>query len=697
MKSFDIDKIESLEGQNKSDEPSMEKLLTGDVIKGLKPTSPVEANAELEGEEWIKFPDGTTQKVIGPDHEDGGVKMNIPDDTRIISDTLKLTSRQVKKLNKEFDLNLSVKHTFAEAIEKYSKKIGLKRLNDDQEALFGQLKDSMNKKTSEGTKRVNDEFLNKKINDIEQKKQLKEKVRSQFFDTVFDMQESTKPKEKVETDKFEYGGISKSNFTALCKKHGLTEDQGRALLKREFQPEMFADGGEKGANDGGGTFRVRTESNKFSDQGRDKQHNTDKGFGEVNSQNLEETLKELYRNFPDIVSKSDVFDINIDENGNFKYNSNINFSKQSQEVEKFQREAKSRMESTADVVLNNPDKFDPESVNSAKKFKNEQIFTDGADLVTGIDKKYGNFTSGRFNLGLDVVTPQELDDLSKKGITTVNQLTSALSSGDIKLSPETEKRLKNVQDLQKGTNADFILDPISSTPSQDNPMIPPTEQVAPPVNVPDPQSSIENLIKEPSNNGSERFFAMPDQSTLPPSALQTGTKVTNTFGRIDPIRVGIESNLAEIASQRQSVAETLSDLPSPARASALSTLLASSQKAANDAITGTNKINAQNESSAELFNIGQSDRENIAESNNRLSYEARALTAQAKTEEELRNYFEYNKEVALNNWANQQRLNLLSSLYPDYKLNTRGTAIDFAPESKLTLSDSNPFAELFGK
>lgn len=696
MKSFEISQIEM---EDDRDQPSMEKLLTGEYIKGLKPTSPIEANSEMEGGEYVKFPDGTTQKVVGPDHEDGGVKMNIPDDTRVISDTLKLTPRQVKKLNKEFDLNLSVKHTFAEAIEKYSKKIGLKRLNDDQEALFGQLKESMNKKTSEGTRRVNDEFLNKKINDIEQKKQLKEKVRSQFFDTVFDMQESTKPKEKVETDKFEYGGISKSNFTALCKKHGLTEDQGRALLKREFQPEMFEDGGEKGPTDGGGgSFKVRAESNKFSGQERDKQHNTDKGFGEVNSQNLEETLKELYRNFPDIVSKSDVFDIRVDENGNFQYNSNINFSKQSQEVEKFQKEAKSRMEATADVVLKNPDKFDEESVNSAKRFKEQEVFTDGADLVTGIDKKYGNFTSGRFNLGLDVVTPQELEELSTKGITTVNQLTSALSTGEIKLSPETEKRLKDVQEIQKGTNADFILDPISSSPiTEDVPASPGAEATTPPVVAPDPTANIDNLIQEPVNNGSERFFAMPDQSTLPPSALQTGTKVTNTFGRIDPIRVGIESNLAEIATQRQSVAETLSELPSPARASALSTLLASSQKAANDAITSTNKINAQNESSAELFNIGQSDRENIAESNNRLSYEARALTAQAKTEEELRNYFEYNKEVALNNWANQQRLNLLSSLYPDYKLNTRGTAIDFAPESKFTLSDSNPFADLFGK
>lgn len=687
MKGFDIDKVELMEDEPNS--PTPEKLLTGDVIKGLDPHSPIEPNAELEDGEYLQFPDGTTQKVVGEDHEDGGTKMNIPDGTKVISNSLTFTPKQVKALNKEFDLKLSVKDTYAIALDKYTKKIGLQKLNDEQEELFKELKKVVETKSSPGTDRVNKEFLDGKILSIEKRKTDKEKVRANFFNKVFDMQESVKPKKLTKEEGFKYGGLSEQNFKMLCEKHGLTREDGEALLNGEDLVK-FAKGGEKGTTDGGGTFKVRAESNSFSTQERIKQSATKKGYGKVTEDNIENTLKELYRNFPDIVAQSDVFDIKIDDKGNFSYNSNINFSTQSKEVAKFQQEAKRRMEATADVVLKNPDKFDPTSVESAQKFKSNEIFTDGADLVTGIDQKYGNFTSGRFNLGLDVVTPAELEQLTKSGITTVEQLNSAVNSKKVDISPESVKRLTDIYELQKGTGADFIIDAIKPSGADDS-----TPGISLSTTAPvDPTADIQDNVSVPRTKGPRQFY-MPDQSTLPPSPLETGTMVTNRFGRIDPIRVGVEPQLDEISRQRQAITSQLDGLPSTARAAALASLLSTATKATNQTITDANKINAQNMSSAELFNIGQSDRENIAAGNNALNYEARAMTAEAKTQEELRRYFDYNKKVALNNWTNQQRLNLMSSLFPDYSLNYTGTAVEFDPQSEFQLENRSDYLSLF--
>ena len=61
-------------------------MLTDEVITGLPVGSSVQPNAELENKEHLKFPDGEIQRVAGNPHKKGGVKMYIPDGTKILSD-----------------------------------------------------------------------------------------------------------------------------------------------------------------------------------------------------------------------------------------------------------------------------------------------------------------------------------------------------------------------------------------------------------------------------------------------------------------------------------------------------------------------------------------------------------------------------------------------------------------------------------
>ena len=61
-------------------------------------------NAEVEKQEVMRMPDGSTTQVDGPTHESGGIPVNIPDGTQIFSDRLK---------------DPTTKKTFAKMAEKY--------------------------------------------------------------------------------------------------------------------------------------------------------------------------------------------------------------------------------------------------------------------------------------------------------------------------------------------------------------------------------------------------------------------------------------------------------------------------------------------------------------------------------------------------------------------------------------------------
>ena len=101
MKKFDTKKIKI----KSKKEPSIEEKLTGSVISELK-TDKVEPNAELEGDEIVEFPDGLIQTVKGEPHSKGGVKMNIPDGTRILSNKLTLAKKDVARLKDKYDFSL---------------------------------------------------------------------------------------------------------------------------------------------------------------------------------------------------------------------------------------------------------------------------------------------------------------------------------------------------------------------------------------------------------------------------------------------------------------------------------------------------------------------------------------------------------------------------------------------------------------
>lgn len=677
MQEFDINKIKMVDRKKENPEVPIEKLLTGEYIQGLKENSGIVPNAELEGDEYLQFPEGDIQKVVGNSHEKGGADMAIPDGTKIISKTLTLKADQAKRLKKIFDIDVTTKTSYAQAIDKYSAKIGLKKLNEEQEDLFNKMKSMLDKKIPEETLRVNKEYLSKKIFDIEQKKKEKEAMRAEFFDRIFDMQETAKPKSNSNPN-YKNGGVSMEGFKKVAAKYGLSEEDAMALVNTGSMPRYQA---------GGTKYNLSKRENVFSDEGvfkREHQSANEKNYGVEKSN--EEIILNLYRNFPDIIADDQVFGSYVDvealKQGEVKWKKKLPFNEKIKEVYNFQQRADKRMRSISDDITNNPGKFSEEAIQWANDYKKKETFSGdnlgkGAsmeDKVRAYDSKMGNFTSGRFAAALDVVTPEEMDMLGKKGIFTLNQIDEETLAT---LDPTTQERIADVRKF-KGQDSDYALNTYNLNGK-------PAPQKAPPVEEPN-QDFTDYAADYKATPKGPRMFYMPDQSSLPPSALEAQLKVDNRFGRIDPIKIGIDQNIQQIADSRQFVQSQLEGLPDSQRAAALAGLLATSQTATNQAATQTNVINAQNQSQAELFNIGQADRENIAAGQNALNYEQRALRGRALAEEELRNWFDRNQTVALNNFKNQQQLNLLNSMFPDYQLNFMGTGVDYAPSYNYELN-----------
>lgn len=701
-KEFSISDIKIID-----DKVKPEELLSGDIIKGLSSNSKVAPNTEVEVDEYVQFPgDDTTQKVVGKSHETGGVKVNIPDNTAILSDNLKLTAKQAKLLSNEYGIKVTVKNTYAEALDKFISKIGLKKLSLEQQDLFKALKKEMDKMGIDPkTNQVNTEYLANKIHSFEEKKKPLEQEKATFFKVLFDMQESTKPAEEREIK--ENGGLSKKNFEALCKMHGITPEQGMKMLRDggySGEIESFADGGEK-EGDKGGIFVSKDQMLPTGDSLTDEQKKELLAYYRGHNTGVANAIDNGTVKWEDITLNSGL----VAEASRLGYLQTVPvFTQPKDKSTNYLPNAKTYGSLSQERVSGFVLKDYYEAKNPGKKFENitpeevKALQQDYNDALTGAEEIKSPYFSGAD--GEKQVADSYFGNRTSSYIRAVGRVTGK-KQGTIDVdklftqSPEQiDAQLEEYglthKDIEKYKNSAYkyvqigqgdVTDPAEDTPAEG--------EAAKTVN-PD-GTPITDTVKVPApGNSFPRAYFTPDQSVLPPSAMDAHLKGDVRLERIDPLRIGIEKNLQEISSQRNFVASQLEGLPETVRTAVLANLLATSNKSANDAITSANVTNAQNISQAELFNIGQSEKEQTYGVYNALSFEQRQMTAKANTEEALGRYYDYNRKVNVQNFKDTQNLNLMQTMFPDFKLNYSGTGVDFEPASEFEIKDMQNILEL---
>jgi hypothetical protein len=579
---------------------------------------------------------------------------------------------------------------------------------------------------------VNREYLSAKIKEIEDKKADLYEKRKGAFQTIFQIQESNKKPSVSEEDMFKYGGISKTRFNSLLDKYGLTEEQGLEMLQyggiKKYQKGDTVDFtylGELNEDFDPKSERGVAAVQSFIGSWKDR---PDYQYSPV-SQPMRDRLKEFVKMWgvsgytDESIDKADQATLNkiagelqnkvikdapelaydygaiapptkqglewLDKNGFISAKSNPEFYQDGKIMRGLGEKVK--QDSTIsdkyrDVVAKLPEEKKREYAESNYKDNQWYFRSIGAKTVEFTNEdEYKKYLEE--NKGNRVGEKSPYFKTSKDGAYVRPILLKEQEFDSKEKAQEFAKDKDPLYGDFYGSDDPnvFIRPKFKGQP----------EEVKPPPTAPNEPGKIEDLGKQPANKY-PRMFYRPDQRTLPPTAMLPHLKIDTKLGRIDPIRMGIEQQLQNISDSRVFAADKLDDLPPSQRAAALASITASSQMAENQATFQTNQWNAQNLAQTELFNVGQRDREAMANAQNALDYERRAYMARDVFDNRLRGFFDYNRRVALSDYDYNRKMNLASSIFPDYSPNFYGNMIEFDPDSEVTLEDRRALIGTYG-
>lgn len=415
-------------------------------------------------------------------------------------------------------------------------------------------------------------------------------------------------------------------------------------------------------------FKIGYQPNIYSEEEVVPQDPAGETGGYGNITDAESALNALYQQFPDIVLEVFGGDVKV-EGGKLKLiNKNIKFNEENSKVGELQIKMNDRMNAAADLLISNPN-VPEEQKQAAREYKAKQTFYTGDITLEGIteqqgvrstDKKLGQFSSGRFLPKVNLLTPEENLKAKEKGYTTAKQIKNDKEFYE-SLSQDTKNRFNSFGDFG---DADLFVDEYEPVTPKEQPQ---DEELREDIVIP--------------KQDFPRMFAYPYQAVRPPMAMQPTLFPEVRLSRFDPLRLGYETQLQAISDSRQFTADQLADLNPMQRASALSQMTGQAMLNEARAIRDTNVMNAQYQTQADLFNIGQRDKESLLRAQNALGYEARTFTALDKTDKNMRDWELYNNKQALAEYDYNRKLNLLDSIFPDFSPNFLGNRIMFDPSA----------------
>lgn len=707
------------------------KLLTEHYINGISPNAKTEVNANLEGGEHVKFPNGNLAEVLGESHKNGGVDLTLPQYTKILSNTedLRINKKEKKLIKDVLDLDVTVKDTYSDVIKKYSRQIGYDKILKEQESLFKAAEKEVWAVKDESTKKVNREFFSKKLYELEQQRQELIPQLSTVFDILFKKQEEKKGNDVVEAplpetegevrqdleediaqeeetlmdidntlqsfsdvEVFEYGGQVLGKVENLAKTHGVDAtvlfkkllETGRITKKRQYDK-----GGSIGSEP---PLRIYYGTTNISDK---TQHASEIGYGDLSTkEEVEKRINAQKRDFPLVFSKykeeiSKYFD---EKDGVLTLKEGVSLNKPIEEIGLLQGGIDAQYQAVLSYMEKNPDLFDKETIDKAIEDIEKERFVEEQGAIPSKDLKYGNFSSTRRGVSFSIVPPDVKEKLNELGVYTLSDLIKyEEDNGEIDFLPESSRvNINRLVDRELPEGFDVTLEEF--TPVTD-PVVEasPEEKLRNDAELRDVDDVIGDDYGRVRTKYPRRFFT-PGFGALPPSALRAESLQTINLSRIDPVRIGIENNLQRIASGRSSAMGAMEGMSQTQRAALIGDLITSSTLAESDAVTKANMVNAQTQAQADIYNAQQADKEQDYNNRMRLDFEARTLRGIDNQEKGVRNYFAYLHNAFLNDLNRQMTLNTLDNIYPDMRIDDFGITSLYRPSQPYQLYDVQPIA-----
>lgn len=591
-------------------------------------------NAEVEKDEYTLDPQGNVQKVVGNTHEDGGVDVNLQNGTKIVSDHLQIGNTNAKELSKKYNIKTNAKDTYASVIEKIDKKSGLQDLLDNKEEILKKV-DKQNSKPQDTTTKLNLQFLQKKLLQLDQQKKLLEKDRASVVDYVFKLQEESKPKG------------SEPDFTQLSQQYNMDASQMKQLY------EQFKKGGLKKYQDG--ELFVTDNTKKYSDEQK------------LRIQALYKRMltPEAYNKFSEMLAQDKIV-----LNDPYMLQEGTNDFAVGHQPKYGNYYGNMRPEDVKGWVLNDYyksigkeiDLADPVQVKQAQQeylqaAKDNGIVYMTNGVVSQADSKFGNVT-GSYVRGVDTL------EAKQSGTIDVDMLMKMSDEkADAILAPYGLTK-KQIVDSGKVNQFTKYLDLVVPTTQQQAEIEDQSE--------PSTQKQEEQKNKLVSDTPQDKEFLnylynLPDQSKLPPSGLEAPLKTTMRLGRAEPNYVSPEQALQSIKDSTFFASSQADKYADSQRQSFQGDLLSKALDASNNAILQTQQLNQAEKARVDTYNTQKSDLEEQARINSLLDFEAKMLKAKNVTEQDYRNYLDYNRAVQVSNYNAAKNLQLLNQMYPNMK------------------------------
>lgn len=653
--------------------------LTGEYLYPLPKSMEDQANVEVEKGEYVEQPGEAPMEAMGQKHADGGTPVSLEESTKVITDDTTIEPDSAKYIRDTYGIKATPKDTYATLMDRYKAKIGLKSAYDDQKKALEKLKKN-DKIDDENTRRLNASVLSKAINDSNDTVNGLEGRFTDFANVIYKEQEDRKMK-KDEDTYFAKGGEIDNIISRSMKEYGLTEDDvaeaKKELLKKVAGIRQKMEKGGSSLFDYLLTFRpVENKYNNKDNTFGYQRQGQDGSYGGINADERLEYYKtfmplayDAYMSAPKATAAKALQDAIYNTTGGWMGLATAENS--------IIANAEALRDYTTLVSFGGEDSQGnyPEDKKAAYHDRMR-------------DNKFGQYSSSRPMIGLDVVTEDQHKALNDAGITHFSQLFSDKNKDIVnKILGEDMLKMQALRSMKGMEGLDFILDPHKVAPG---PMdIGDVEEPDVDLGMPElvdtsklPNTNANtgtNTGKTNNGNGNRNIVGggldFPEVFRMTPGAVTTEGLERHYAPTVDPVLRSADQYMVEANRAFQSQLDQMGNVPDSQRGALSSNLQAIMSSNIGRYINEVEQGNVAQRTWADNVNSqswANTYDKNIAQ---RQAYQQRILQGLAINDENWARYFDSVNDEIQQKWNTATTMNTLRSIFGDVKIGPNGQLI----------------------
>lgn len=653
--------------------------LTGEYLYPLPKSMEDQANVEVEKGEYVTQPGEAPMEAMGQKHADGGTPVSLEQGTKVITDDTTIEPDFAKYIRDTYGIKATPKDTYATLMDRYKAKIGLKSAYDDQKKALEKLKKN-DKIDDENTRRLNASVLSKAINDSNDTVNGLEGRFTDFANVIYKEQEDRKMK-KDEDTYFAKGGEIDNIISRSMKEYGLTEediaDAKKELLKKVAGIRQKMEKGGSSLFDYLLTFRpVENKYNNKDNTFGYQRQGQDGSYGGINTDERLEYYKtfmplayDAYMSAPKATAAKALQDAIYSTTGGW-----MGLATAENPII---ANAEALRDYTTLVSFGGEDSQGnyPEDKKAAYHDRMR-------------DNKFGQYSSSRPMIGLDVVTEEQHKALNDAGITHFSQLFSDKNKDVVnKILGEDMLKMQALRSMKGMEGLDFILDPHKVAPG---PMdIGDVEEPDVKLDMPElidpntlPNTNTNtgtNTGKTNNGNGNRNIVGggldFPEVFRMTPGAVTTEGLERHYAPTVDPVLRSADQYMVEANRAFQSQLDQMGNVPDSQRGALSSNLQAIMSSNIGRYINEVEQGNVAQRAWADNVNArtwADTYDKNIAQ---RQAYQQRILQGLAINDENWARYFDSVNDEIQQKWNTATTMNTLRSIFGDVKIGPNGQLI----------------------